>query len=111
LMAVGDRTSQQPDFCRLLRPRDTTAARGHVRLTADVARLRTVASRVRPSRPRRDRPATTEPHWPDTRSRMDLRPLLGARRFRRAVAHGELASVVPLDPAAAARDIPPTLRI
>lgn len=42
---------------------------------------------------------------------MDLRPLLGVRRFRRSVAHGELASVVPIDPAAAARDIRPTLRI
>jgi glycosyltransferase involved in cell wall biosynthesis len=42
---------------------------------------------------------------------MDLRPLLRARRFRRVVAHGELASVVPLDPAVVARDIPPTLRI
>ena len=41
---------------------------------------------------------------------MDLRPLLGARRFRRGD-QGDVASVIPLDPAVVARTGRPTLRI
>ncbi|WP_020579191.1 glycosyltransferase [Actinopolymorpha alba] len=42
---------------------------------------------------------------------MDLRPLLGARRMRRRAAYGDIATVIPLDPAAAARTGRPTLRV
>ena len=42
---------------------------------------------------------------------MDLRPLLGTRRIRRGGPQGDIASVLPLDPVAAARTGRPTLRI
>ncbi|MGW0228321.1 glycosyltransferase [Actinopolymorpha singaporensis] len=44
---------------------------------------------------------------------MDLRPLMGARRIRRGrtSVRGDLASVIALDPAAAARTARPTLRV